>query len=169
MGVTYNLKEGIPMEFKFDDETLKQNEQRQQASDDKQPKEEKKPRAKRTTAEKHSANECTQKIYQLWAFTHRVTNSKLPMLKESDFSEEGAGLSRLSEKHVMIALALKVLDPMFVCVGIYNKFHGFANEGFTRWKDRKQVINMKKKQGANGDVTYEYEREGIRPNSSSIQ
>ncbi len=169
MAVVYNLKEGIPMDFKFDAETLKQNEQRQQTTDEKPPKAEAKTRGKRTTADKHSANECTQKIFQLWSFTHRITNSKVPILKETDFQEEGAGLSRLSAKYAIIAIILSMLDPMFVCVGIYNKFHGFATEGFDKWKNRKQIINMKKKQNVNGDVSYEYEREGTRPNSTTVQ
>lgn len=74
-----------------------------------------------------AVEECTQRVHQAYGLTGKLFRSSKSR-NEKDFKEEGAMLSRLSEKHSVIATILKWLDPIFFVVGIWNKFSEHGEE-----------------------------------------
>lgn len=99
-----------------------------------------------------SVDDCSAKLFQLYTVLGKVlqTNPKTKR-KESDFIEEAAALSRMSEKYPVVATILKFLDPVFFALGAYSKF----SEHVTEFADRKKAEREMKKQAAAQNATYE--------------
>lgn len=98
-----------------------------------------------------TADDCTSKIFQLYTLTGRVLRTTKGARKEKDFTEEGQSLSRLSEKYMLVSVALKMLDPVFLTIGVANKFM----DHFGEYADRKKQEKAAKKAEQSGIASVE--------------
>lgn len=111
-----------------------------------EPKRPKRPaRSKPKKGDVFAADECTEKLHQLDALCSRIMQTSKKR-KASDFAEEGAALSRLSEKYVIVSIVLKSLDPLFFIVGTANKF----GEHFSEFSKRKKAEKEARRAAENG-------------------
>jgi hypothetical protein len=75
----------------------------------------------KTNKVEFSADECTAKIFQVYNIIGRFKKSDRQRL-QVDFIEEGTALSRISGKYPIVSTVLKLFDPLFLLIGIINKF-----------------------------------------------
>lgn len=117
------------------EETFAQGED---LKEDGEPKKRKRsPSSKAKKGDAIAAEECTQRIHQSYGLIGKLFRSSKTR-RETDFKEEGAMLSRLSEKYAIVAFILKWLDPIFFVVGIWTKFSEHADETIARRKEEKE-------------------------------
>lgn len=124
-----------------------------EANTDKKEKSER-PKKKRAATRKgdvFTADDCTAKIFQLYNLTGKMLKTDGKM-REKDFVEEGAALSRLTEKYPIVSFVMKMLDPVFFALGTFNKFNTHFSE-FTARKKQEKI--EKKLADAGGQVPLE--------------
>lgn len=105
----------------------------------------KKKRAKPSKSDVFTVDDCTGKIFQLYKLYNKLLATE-PTFKEKDFTEEGAALSRLTEKYTMVSVGMKMLDPLFFALGTFNKFSGHFSE-FNARKKRERAARKAQEQG----------------------
>lgn len=116
--------------------------------DEKPEKKQRKPRKKTAKSSAPiSAEECTMRLYQGYQIFGKATGSSATREK-SEFKEEGAMLSRMSEKFPIVALILNFLDPIFFILAIFTKYSDHWSIVRERRNNRKREREEAKAAGA---------------------
>lgn len=67
-----------------------------------------------------NADECTDKIYQLFCLPFKILNKNIYYTK-SDFKAEGETLVRISKKYPLVNTVLLALDPIYLIGSLLEK------------------------------------------------
>lgn len=102
--------------------------------------------SKKKGGEVLSVGECQEKIHAIYKIVGKVLGTQ-EQHREKDFTEEGAILSRLSEKYAIVGGILKTLDPLFLAVGLSNKFSHHVSEWMAKRKAAREAKQAAKQNG----------------------
>ena len=79
-------------------------------------------RGRKANTTKLSADECTEKIYQLFNLPFKILGKRV-VYEKSDFKQEGETLCRIAGKYPIISHIILLFDPLYLIGSLLEKLN----------------------------------------------